>query len=323
MVKIGSVKIDTNIFLAPLSGCSDLPFRLIAREHGARFCFFEMADAHTLVRRSRQTTALLKTSAADKPIAGQLLGGDPAIMQEAAARYVELVPDVSFIDINSACPVRKVIKKKAGAYLLQDPRTLCAIVKKLAASLPVPVTVKMRLGHLMKDDRKIVTLAKKCEDAGAAALFVHGRTGSQKYSGEVDYAAIQMIKDTVTVPVFGIGNIFSPERAKLMFDETGCDGIMVARGALGNPWIFSSIEHHLSTGAPGRAPSLRERKAVLKKHLSYVDTFKDMVGHSKVGFMRKVSLWYLRGFPDAASVRSRITSAKSLDAILEIIDSVA
>ncbi len=322
MIKIGSVKIDTNIFLAPLSGCSDLAFRLIAREQGAKFCFFEMVDANALTRNHKQTVeGILKTIKKDSPIAGQLLGADPALMLDAAQKFVATA-DISFLDINSACPVKKVVKKGAGAYLLEKPAVLYKIVKKLSSSLNIPVTVKMRVGYHKRYLEDIVDIARKCEENGAAAVFVHGRTQAQGYGGDVDYESIKSIKQSLTVPIFGSGNVFTPQLAKKMFDETGCDGILAARGAFGNPWIFKNIETYLKSGETAPEPGMTAKKKTLKKHLGYIDKYRDSKPASKVGFMRKIAIWYLRGFPYAAEARDQISRVKSYSDLLKLIDSL-
>lgn len=319
IIKIGGLDIGSNTFLAPLAGCSDLPFRLISREHGAEFCFFEMVDSNSLIYKRRQTFGMLKTDKADSPIAGQLLGSDPSIMLDAAQKLLGLV-NISFLDINCACPAKKVIKKKAGAHLLREPQRLYNILKKLAPALPIPITLKIRIGFDKKDIAGITDTARRCQDLGVAAIFVHGRLVSQGYSGEIDYDFIRGIKNAVTVPVFGSGNIFSPDKAKEMFDKTGCDGILVARGALGNPWIFREIEGYLKNGTITKEISLEEKKAVLKKHLSYIDKYKYISPKGKIGFMRKVAIWYLKRVPKAARIRSLITSSNSYQDLLKVID---
>jgi len=320
MIKIGSKKIDTNIFLAPLSGCSDLAFRLISREHGAKFCFFEMVDSNCLVRGPRHKTfSILKTVERDTPIAAQLLGSDPSVMLKAA-REVMGCAKIAFLDINAACPAKKIIKKKAGSYLLYDQRTLSKIVKKLSSGLSIPITVKMRLGYETETLKDILKFAKTCESNGAQAIFVHGRTRAQGYMGEIDYESIKAIKDSVKIPVFGAGNILSPELAKKMFDQTGCDGILVARGALGNPWIFSQIKEYLNTGRTMPPVNFSAKKAALKKHLFYVERYKLMSPSNKAGFMCKVAMWYLRGFPKATRIRQKISIVKGYEEMIKLID---
>ena len=217
MIKIGNASIDTNILLAPLAGCSDLPFRLISREHGAKFCFYEMIDSNSLIHDRHETYGNLKTDKKDSPIAVQLLGSDPEGMLEAAERLLGLV-SASFLDINCACPAKKVIKKRAGAHLLRDAPRMYDILKKLVPALLLPITIKIRTGFDKKDDNYIVDMVKHCEDTGVAAIFVHGRLKTQGYAGGVDYGAIKKIKDAVRIPVFGSGNIFSGESAKTMLN---------------------------------------------------------------------------------------------------------
>lgn len=320
MIKIKDIKIDANVFLAPLSGCTDLPFRLIARENGARLCFFEMLDSNSITHNRRQSFSIIKSEDRDLPIAGQLLGSDPSIMLDAAKKVLERA-NLSFLDINCACPVKKVIKKKAGAYLLRDNERMYAILKKLVPAVSLPITIKIRIGYDKKDARRILNMVKHCQDLGAAAIFVHGRLATQGYSGDVDYDFIKKIKEAVNIPVFGSGNIFSPELAKKMFDETGCDGIMVARGALGNPWIFNHIEEYLTSGRLPAKPIKEEKKHTLKKHLFYVEKYRDMSRSGKLGFMKKVSIWYLKGIEDASRLREKITSAESYEGLLAIISS--
>jgi len=321
MLKIGSYTLNTNIFLAPLSGCSDIPFRLISREHGARFCFYEMVDANSIVRDRPGTYRLLKKHEDDSPIAAQLLGQDPAIMFDAAQKIIEIT-GTPFLDINCACPAKKVIKKKAGAHLLRDAGMLCGIVKKLASGLKVPVTAKLRIGFDSIDIPRITKIAAGCEASGAAALFVHGRTMAQGYAGEIDYASIRAIKDAVRIPVFGIGNILNGKLAKKMFDETLCDGIMVARGSFGNPWIFADIEDYLKNGKLRSPRPLRTRKSVLKRHLTYIDMYKDLTPVIRAGIMRKVSMWYLTGFPAAKRIRAEISKTRDHAGLLKVIDGI-
>ncbi|MFA5337832.1 MAG: tRNA dihydrouridine synthase DusB [Candidatus Omnitrophota bacterium] len=319
-VKIGSKTINTNIFLAPLAGCSDLAFRLICREYGAKFCFFEMLDANSLIYSRIRSLRLIKTTEEDKPIAGQLLGRDPEKMLEAAHLLINLT-GISFLDINCACPVRKVVKKKCGAYLLNDQDTLSKLIKKLSSSVSVPVTAKIRIGYLDKDKKHITELAKLCEGSGAAAIFVHGRTKTQMYSGDVDYDLIKAVKESVSIPVFGSGNILTPHLAKKMFDETGCDGILVARGALGRPWMLKDIANYME-GKAVTAVSMEKRKTALKKHLSLLEKYTEVKNSIRAGFMRKIGLWYLRDFATSAKVRGSICKVNSYDELLTFIDNL-
>jgi nifR3 family TIM-barrel protein len=319
MVRIGSTDIATNIVLAPLSGCSDLAFRLIARECGARFCFFEMVDAHSLLYPNPRKFDILKTVDRDTPIAAQLLGADPEVMRDAAQILTDHA-QVSLLDINSACPVRKVIKKHAGAALLNTPEILCRIIETLAASLPIPITVKLRSGFTKTGLEALVRLAQMCEASGASALFVHGRTRVQGYSGHVDYAPIRAIKHGVKIPIFGSGDIFTPQLAKQMLTETDCDGVLVARGAFGNPWIFRDIEQYLSTGQISSPQPVSVKKRVVTQHLAYIQQYKECSPTGKVGFMRKVALWYVKGFPHASTLRGQVSALSSYEALTQFIE---
>ncbi len=312
---------DSKIFLAPLSGVSDLAFRLISREFGAKLCFFEMIDSNSLVQRRLAGMSILRTLKKDRPIAAQLLGSDPFVLLDAAQKLLSLV-DVSFVEINSACPVRKVLKKKAGAYLLQNPKQLGKITKKLSSNLRIPITVKLRTGFNKRNPKETVKIAMTCQSNGASKVFIHGRTASQAYSGIVDYESIKAVKDALKIPVFGSGDILSPILAKRMFDETGCDGILVARGALGSPWIFRDIENYLKHGRIAKEPKLAAKKRVLKKHLSYIEKYKEMRLSNKIGLMGEVATWYLKGIPNASKIRDQIHRTKSYKELNKLIVSV-
>lgn len=323
MITVGSYTIPSRIILAPLSGVSDLAFRLIAREHGARFCFFEMVDAHSLVyERARKTAAILQTNGKDMPVAAQLLGADPDMMLRAAKKLLGIVR-TPFLDINAACPARKVVGKEAGSHLLLRPDTLAAVIRKLAANLPVPVTVKIRIGYDAPDIAAIGRIAKLCESSGASAIFVHGRTRAQGYAGAVDYDSIRAVKDAVKVPVIASGNIFNGPLAKRMFERTACDGVLVARGAMGKPWVFGEIDEYLRTGAVPPPVDLATKKLVLGRHLAYIEEYKDLTPSGKVGYMRKFAMWYLRGIPDATTVRSRICTVRTCAEMRDLVESIA
>lgn len=322
MVTIGNYKIDANVFMSPMAGVTDLPFRLISREYGAKLCFFEMIDSNSLVFRPKTDVSIIKTNDKDLPIAAQIVGSDPEIMFKAAKKLVDML-DIKFLDINSACPVKKIIKKKAGAYFLQDPQTLYKIIHGLASKLPVPVTVKLRTGYLRPDIDNTINIAKNCQKNGASAIFIHGRTQKQGYSGGIDYAAIKAVKNAVTIPVFGSGNIMSPQLAKKMIDETGCDGVMAARGALGNPWIFKNIEQYLKDGTLPRRINIDTKIKTLQKHLSYIIKYKDIRPSAKLGYMKKVSLWYLKEFSSARKTRSLVNSASDHEELDKLLGTIA
>jgi tRNA-dihydrouridine synthase B len=321
-VKIGGYKLPSNILLAPLSGVSDLAFRLISREHGARFAFYEMIDANALVNHSRTNELLLATTPKDQPLAAQLVGGNDEVMLKAAQMLLKMVK-VPFLDINAACPVKKMIQKYSGANLLRQPDMLFRIIARLSDELPLPVTVKLRIGYHKTDVKEFAQLAKRCEKSGAKALFIHGRTKAQLYAGDVDYQAIKAAKEAVSIPVFGSGNVLTPELAKRMLDDTGCDGVMVARGAFGFPWIFEQITEYFKSGEYRREIPLSERLKVLKKHLQYTDKYKKIRPGAKLGWMRKEAIWYLKGFPGAAELRGRVGGAASYQELIALIDELA
>ena len=273
MVQIGSFRIDTNVFLAPMAGCTDLPFRLIAREHGAKFCFYEMVDANALVYNRGKNLALLASQEKDQPIAAQILGESTEKMLAAAKKLLSIVKP-AFLDINAGCPVKKVIKKKAGSYLLKTPQVLFEIIKTLDQELDLPITVKLRVGFNEYKPKDMAKIAKGCERSGAAALFVHGRTCQQLYRGKSNNQAIKVVKDNVSIPVFGSGDVFNEESAKQMLSETACDGVLVARGSLGNPWIYKRIETYLKTGKKLPEIDWSERKETLIRHLKYIEKYK-------------------------------------------------
>lgn len=302
-----------------MAGVTDLAFRLISRESGAGHCFFEMLDSKATLYSHPKNRRLLKTLGKDSPIAAQLVGADPSVMLDAAEKLLSLV-EVSFLDVNSACPVKKIVKKGAGASLLKDTGTLGKIIKKLASKLRIPITVKLRSGFNKRDVASLVRTAAICEANGATSVFIHGRTMSQGYSGGIDYESIRAAKEALKIPVFGSGNIFNPFMAKKMLDETGCDGITVARGALGNPWIFKNIENYLKNGTAAEIPGLSLKKEVLKKHLSYIENYKDIADANKLGFMGKVAMWYLKGLHDASRIREQICKVRSYRELIRLIN---
>ena len=322
-MRIGSQEIDTRVFLAPLSACSDLAFRLIAREQGAKFCFLEMLDAHSVQFGSPRSDRIMRTCPEDRPLGGQLLGSDPEVMLNAARVILEKAP-VALMDINAACPVRKVYNKGAGACLLNDPAPLYRVIERLAKELPVPVTVKMLVGMRQIDIPKAVEFAKGCESAGAAALFVHGRTREQKNYGPVSYEAIRAVKEAVKVPVIGSGNVMNPVMAKKMFDEAGCDGVLIGKGSFGNPSIYRDIETYMKTGEWKPSVDLHGKLAVLKKHLLLVRELEGPRENSwRVGELGKICLWYLKGFAEASRMRARIFTSRSDQELLDLVDSIA
>ena len=310
-----------DVYMAPMSGITDLAFRLISRRFGAELCFFEMLDSRAVLSGHPKNRRLLRTLKEDRPIAAQLVGGDPSIMLDAAERLLSLV-DIAFLDINSACPAKKILKKGAGAALLRNRTCLGKIIKKLSSNLRIPVTVKLRAGYDRIDVKECVRTAKLCQANGASTIFIHGRTALQGYSSDVNYESIRAVKEALTVPVFGSGNILNPFMAKKMFDETGCDGILIARGALGIPWIFKNTAAYLKNSSSTKTLNLSTKKKILKLHLAYIEKYKELGPAHKIGFMGKVTMHYVKGLPSARRIRERICSVRSYGELINIIDAV-
>lgn len=260
-MQIGTITLDSPFVLAPLAGYTDLAFRLLCREHGAGLCYSEMVSGHGIVYDQKKTLDLLVTVAEERPVVMQLFGHDPAIMAEAAARVAEL--PVDGIDLNMGCPVKKVIRNGAGAALMKDPARAAAMIRGAVRASKLPVTVKIRSGWDQKT-RNGIDFALMAQDCGAAAVAVHGRTWVQGFGGRADWGVIRQVKERLSIPVIGNGDVSCYEDGLRMMAETGCDAVMVGRAAIGNPWVFS----------PGGAPDdVFERAAVLRRHLQLLVRF--------------------------------------------------
>ncbi len=284
------------VVLAPLAGITDMPFRLICREMGAALVYTEMISAEGLVRGQKATVSLVETCPEERPIAFQIFGRRPEAMAEAARRLSEIA---DIIDINMGCPVKKVVKGGSGAALLKDISHAEEIIKAVVLASSVPVSVKIRTGW----DRPgvAVELAKAAEASGAAAVAVHGRTAKQGFSGKADWAVIARVKQDVNIPVIGNGDVCSAHDAARMLHETGCDFVMLGRGALGNPWIFREINSYLYNGSIQEAAALEERGAMLTRHLSM--QLARMSETTAVKLMRKHAAWYSHDIKGAAEFR--------------------
>jgi len=316
-VFIGNVEIKASAALAPMAGVADRAFREICKEFGAAYLVGEMASSKGLTMGSRKTEELLTVTDGERPMAIQLFGSDPATMAKAAYSSLEYKPDI--LDINMGCPAPKVAGNGGGSSLMLAPQLAGEIVKAVTAAVDIPVTVKMRKGW--DDDRiNAVELAKICEQNGAAAITVHGRTRAQMYAPPVDRGIIAAVKQAVRVPVIGNGDIVSPETALSMYEDTGCDLIMVGRGALGRPWLFSQI-HAAAEGLPIPAdPPLKERMAIMRRHIGLICRYKG----EHVGMLeaRKHVAWYLKGMHGAAKLRSlagTLTKPEELDRLIETV----
>ena len=270
-LKIGNVELENNLILAPMAGVTDLPFRLLCKEQGCGLMYTEMVSAKAILYKNRNTGPLMEVRPEEEPVALQLFGSDPEIVSDIAAQ-VEDGP-YAFIDINMGCPVPKIVNNGEGSALMKNPKLVEEILTALVKKVKKPVTVKFRKGF---DDTCInaVEIAKIAESAGVAAVAVHGRTREQYYSGKADWNIIREVKKAVKIPVIGNGDVFTPQDAKRLVEETGCDGIMVARGAKGNPWIFKQITHYLETGELLPRPSVEELKAMILRHGQMMMEFK-------------------------------------------------
>ncbi len=317
MLKIGNVSIDGNVFLAPMAGVCNSAFRKIIKEMGCPLVFAEMVSDKGMIYNSKKTKDMLFFEECERPIAQQIFGSDKDTFVEAAKMVYDIMkPDI--IDINMGCPVPKVaVKSQAGAALLKSPDKIREIVSAVVSAVPVPVTVKIRSGW---DSNSInaVEVAKICEEAGASAITVHGRTRSQGYSGKVDLDIIKAVKENVSIPVIGNGDIVSAETARKMLDYTGCDAIMIGRGVLGNPWLMREVITYLNTGKIISKPTYEEKINMCFHHLEYLMKIKP----EKVAVleMRSHAAWYIKGMPGAQSVKGEIFKAKTSMELKKVLD---
>lgn len=299
------------VLLAPLAGITNLPFRLIARDFGCRVCLTEMVSANGLIRESAKTIEYLQSCPEDKPLGVQLFGADPSLMAHAAGVVFSHHPE--FIDINMGCPVRKVVKTGSGAMLLKNPVLAGRIIEAVVKAVCVPVTVKIRAGW-SNNTINATQMAAIAEDSGASAVIVHGRTAVQGFSGHADWSVIAQVKKAVKIPVIGNGDIWQASDALKMLDQTGCDAVMVGRGALGNPWIFRQINQLLSGETDVHRPSPAERQKIIEKHW---DLEKSFLGSRLANrSFRKHLLWYTRGLSGSSRFRETIGKMTDNDLIL-------
>jgi tRNA-dihydrouridine synthase B len=317
MLAIGNLKLKSNLILAPMAGVSDLPFRKLNHKFGCELAFVEMINARCLGHKSKKTAEMLSTDKTDKPLGMQLLGCEPAYIERAMDILAKYKFDV--LDFNSACPERKVTRRGEGASLLKDPGKLRSLLEIVVKRSAVPVTVKIRTGW-DSDSLNATEVARHAQDAGVKAVFIHGRTKQQLYSGAVDYETIRKVKRSVSIPVIGSGDVFSAELAKTMFDRTGCDGILVARGALGNPWIFEEIKHYLKTGHELPKPGMDEIIRTMLEHLDLsVSFFGPKYG---VVIFRKFFGWYTKGFRKIRPLRETISRLKTRRDVEDVINRI-
>ena len=314
-MKIGNVELDNPYILAPMAGVTDLPFRLLCKEQGAGLLCMEMVSAKALQYKNKNTKALLAIHPQEYPVSLQLFGSDPEIISEQARRIEEL--PFQILDINMGCPVPKVVRNGEGSALMKNPKLVYEIVSQTVKAIEKPVTVKIRKGF---DDTCInaVEIAKVIEEAGASAVAVHGRTREQYYSGKADWDIIRQVKEAVSIPVIGNGDVTSGERAIAIQKETGCDGVMIGRGAQGNPWIFHELVEYERTGVLPTRPTKREIKQTMLRHARLQIEFKgDYLG---IREMRKHVAWYTKGMEGSAKLRDDINRVESYEELEELLD---
>lgn len=309
-LKIGSVILPNNLILAPLAGYGDLPFRLLCRDFGAGMCVSEMISCHGLFHRQQKTLTMLRTVDKERPVSFQLFGSDADIMGEAAVILDSFKPDI--IDINMGCPVRKVTKRGAGAALMTDMDKAREIIRAVVSGCSCPVTVKIRSGP---DSRTINAplFAKMAEDNGISAVAVHGRTWTQAFSGTSDWKVVAALKETVSIPVIGNGDITSAEEAYKKIAETGCDGVMIGRAALGNPWVFDP------KGRPER-PEIIASAAL--QHMEYIEEFCEE-SVSKLGAIKNHLGKYFKGFRGSSTLRREIYAAGEWLMLKTLVEKIA
>ena len=313
-MKIGNVTLENNIILAPMAGVTDLPFRLLCKEQGAGLLCMEMVSAKAIYYNNKNTEALMEIDDRERPVSLQLFGSDADIMSEMAKRIEE--KPFAILDINMGCPVPKVAGNGEGSALMKNPALVREIVSKVVKAIEKPVTVKIRKGF---DEEHVnaVEIAKIIEDCGAAAVAVHGRTREQYYSGKADWDIIRQVKEAVSIPVIGNGDVTGPESAKKMIEETGVDGIMIGRAARGNPWIFKQIKEYLESGVLPEKPSLEEVREMMLRHARMQLECKGE--YTGIREMRKHVAWYTAGYPNSARLRAKINEVETYEALTELL----
>lgn len=314
-MKIGNIEFKNNVFLAPMAGVTDISFRGLCKEQGCGLVYTEMVSAKALYYGSDNTKKLLRISEEEKPVAVQIFGNDPDIMAKVVEQNFNSRDDICIIDVNMGCPAPKIVKNGEGSALMKDPKLAAEIIKKLKQVSSKPVTAKFRRGF-DDDNLNAVEFALALEDAGADAIAVHGRTRKQMYEGKADWNIIKEIKEKVNIPVIGNGDVFTPEDALNMKKLTNCDAIMVARGSMGNPWIFKQIQRVLE-GKELKEITPEEKIDMCIRH--YELAIKNDGYHKAIREMRKHASWYIKGLPKCTEVRNQMNVLEDSDAVMNLL----
>lgn len=314
---IGNVTLKNNIILAPMAGVTDLPFRLLCSEQGAGLAGMEMVSAKAILYGNKNTEGLLAIHPEEGPVSLQLFGSDPKIVSEMAKRIEER--PFAVLDINMGCPVPKIVNNGEGSALMREPKLAGEIIAATVKAVKKPVTVKIRKGF-DTDHVNAVEMARIAEDAGAAAVAVHGRTREQFYSGEADWEIIARVKEAVSIPVIGNGDVTDGESAARLLMETGCDGVMIGRAARGNPWLFGQVAAYLADGSKVPAPEMEEKKKMILRHAALQLEIKGE--YTGVREMRKHLSWYTAGMPNSAKLRQSVNLAERFEEIERLVESM-